>query len=271
MTDQPKINTKIEKSFPMPKPSPWPTSLEARHLVPMADKMGNDTLGQAVHETAIRALEAAENAVNEITKAEHAVQVEQLALEKSGQANQRLVQKDGKIYAVGGKFGELAQLSDKVLGKEQEDFDAAVRRVATHQESMAKQMDAKLVCKDTQADAPLRSDLRNFLKGLGSNKATYEAIKAASEGDLAMIHTVLTSPTRLTGLAQADLDTVRTEARKKLAPDLFLVGPTIFTKSTEETHASRIPKATQNEAARCSERYNHRQARSDTSLETCQD
>lgn len=215
-----KINTKIEKSFPMPKPTTWPTSLEARHIVPLADKMG-DELGAAVFETSVRALENAENAVNEITKAEHAVQVEQLALEKSGQANQRLVQKDGKIYAVGGKFGELAQLSDKVLGKEQERFDAAVRRVAAHQANMVKLMDAKLVCKDTQADAPLRSDLRNWLKALGPNKAKYEAVKAATEGNLSVIHTVLTAPTQLTGLTQADLDTVRTEARKKLAPDLF--------------------------------------------------
>ncbi len=216
-----KINTKIEKSFPMPKPAAWPMSLEARHFVPLADKMGGDDIGKAVFETASRAMENAENAVNQITQAEHAVQVEQLALEKSGQSNQRLVQKDGKIYAVGGKFGELAQLSDKVLGKEQERFDAAVRRVATHQDNMVKLMDAKLVCKDTQADAPLRSDLRNWLKALPPNKAKYEAIRAATDGNLSVVHTVLTSPTQLTGLTQADLDTVRTEARKKLAPDLF--------------------------------------------------
>lgn len=218
---EPKINTKIERSFPMPKPTPWPTDLEARHFVPLADKMGADDLGQAVFQTAIRAMENAENAVNEITQAEHAVQVEQLALEKSGQANKRLVQKDGKTYAVGGKFGELAQLSDKVLGNEQERFDAAVRRVATHQQNMLKLMDAKLICKDTQADAPLRSDLRNHLKSLGHHKASYEAVKAATEGDLPMIHAVLTSPPALTGLKPADIETVRTEARKKLAPELF--------------------------------------------------
>ncbi|MEM9434595.1 MAG: hypothetical protein AAGA12_11795 [Pseudomonadota bacterium] len=49
--------------------------------------MGADELGQAVFQTAIRAMENAENAVNEIMQSEHAVQVEQLALEKSGQAN----------------------------------------------------------------------------------------------------------------------------------------------------------------------------------------
>lgn len=216
-----KINTKVEKSFPMPKPTTWPTSLEARHFVPRAAEMGDDDIGKAVFETAIRAMENAETAANEITQAEHAVQVEQLALEKSGQANKRLVQKDGRVYAVGGKFGELSDLADKVLGKEQERFDAAVRRVATHRDNMIRLMDAKLVCKDTQADAPLRSDLRNWLKTLGPNKAKYEAVKAATEGNLSVVHTVLTAPTQLTGLTRADLDTVRIEARKKLAPELF--------------------------------------------------
>ncbi len=66
----------------------------------------------------------------------------------------------------------------------------------------------------------MRSDIRNHLKSLGG-KASYTAIKAATEGDIATIHTVLTSPAALMGLKAKDVETVRDEARKKLCPAVY--------------------------------------------------
>lgn len=52
-------------------------------------------------------------------------------------------------------------------------------------------------------------------------KASYTAIKAATDGDKATIHTVLTSPAALMGLKPKDVETVRDEARKKLCPAAY--------------------------------------------------
>jgi len=221
MTEQSKINTKIEKAFEMPEPVKWPVQAEARHLVPLADDLGSaGHLGTAIYEISIRAMERAENTAKQVAEAENAVNVAQLALQKSGNGAAGLVQKDGKIHAIPTAYADLASSAEPVLGREQERFDADVRKVASYQEALMKQMDAKLVCADTARDNQLRSDLRNHLKSLGG-KASYTAIKAATEGDMATIHTVLTSPAALMGLKPKDVETVRDEARKKLSPGIY--------------------------------------------------
>ena len=214
------IDTQKPKPRPygMPKIMALPVGSEARHLVPM--EMQSD-LGRSSHEVSIRALERLENDFTSVTDAEKAVQAEELAANKAGRSAHRIVQKDGQFYAVGGKMTELADLSDKVLGKRQEAFDAEVRKVATMRENMETLMDQRLICKDTNADAPLRSDIRNHLKGLGHHKARAAVLTAAMNGELPTVHVALTSPMSLTGLKEADLKEVRDFARRSLAPDLY--------------------------------------------------
>ena len=67
----------------------------------------------------------------------------------------------------------------------------------------------------------LPSDIRNHLKSLGNNKAKYAAVKAATDGDLPTIHTVLTSLAALMGLSAKDQGLVRDEARKKMSPGIY--------------------------------------------------
>ena len=82
-------------------------------------------------------------------------------------------------------------------------------------------MDESLMCSQTAADAPLRSDMRAHLRVLGHHKASYEAIKAATNKDKTLVHDVLTRPPALMGLKPADIETVCNEARKSTKPELF--------------------------------------------------
>lgn len=82
-------------------------------------------------------------------------------------------------------------------------------------------MDESLICSQTAADAPLRSDMRAHLRVLGHHKASYEAIKAATNKDKTLVHDVLTRPPALMGLKPADIETVCNEARKSTKPELF--------------------------------------------------
>lgn len=213
---------KNKRAFKPPAPDKYPVSAEARHLVPLVETLtAAGTSGQAISDIAIRALERTEETHQRVYDAMHAVNVEQAQLEQAGHPPARIVQTPEGLRAVGTKFAELADAADPLLSKEQERIDAAIRNVASHQEAMLKKMDESLICSQTAADAPLRSDMRAHLRVLGHHKASYEAIKAATNKDKTLVHVVLTSPPALMGLKPDDIEAVRNEARKSLNPELF--------------------------------------------------
>ncbi len=223
MAEQPKINTKLgPKAYRPPNPERYPAGAEARHLVTYADTLGSaGDLGTAISEISIRALERAEETHKAVAEAMTAVNVEQAAMEKAGHPAARLVQTPEGIRSVGSKFGELADSADPLLAKEQERLDADIRKVAQYQEAILKKIDAAITCPTTQSDAPLRSDIRNHLKSLSPTDARYQAIKAATDGDMATVSVILNSPPHLMGLKAKDVDAVRLEARKRTSPALW--------------------------------------------------
>lgn len=225
MTTQAPIDTNPHKNkrvFKPPMPEKYPVAGEGRHIVPLVETLASaGSSGQAIADISIRALERAEETHSRVYDAMHAVNVEQAQMEKAGHPAARIVQTPEGLRAVGTKFAELADATDPLLAKEQERIDAAIRNVASHQEAMLKKMDESLICSQTAADAPLRSDMRAHLRVLGQHKASYEAIKAATNKDKTMVHVVLTSPPALMGLKPDDIEAVRNEARKSMNPELF--------------------------------------------------
>ncbi len=233
MTDQ-------SNNFSMPEPVKLSPVCEARHLVPFAEDMGAaGDVGNAIQDISIRALDRAWSTAEKVTAAENAVNVAQLALQKSGNGAAGLVQKDGKINAIPTAYAELASSAKPVLDKALETLDADIRKVASYQESLVKRMDEKLICANTKSDPQLRSDIRNHLKSLGKNKAKYAAVKAAMDGDLPTIHVILTGPSELMGLDATDVKTVRDTARKTLSPGIYKARETSDEILKRMTTASR--------------------------------
>lgn len=204
-----------------PLPDRLSPTLEARHLVPLADTLAaGGPSGEAISTIAIRAMESFENTYGRVYDAMNAVNVEQAEMEQAGHPPARVIRTPEGLRAVGTKYAELADAADPLLAKEQDKIDAAIRSVASHRERMMKTMDDSLVCNKTATDAPLRQDMRAHLRGLGHHKAVHAAINAATKKDATTVHVVLTSPPALMGLEPADVEKVREEARKAFNPDL---------------------------------------------------
>lgn len=179
---------------------------------------GSGVVANSIMSTAKTALERAQADFAIIGESEVAVAAEQANLLKSGHAPVNIVRgPNGALYAVGGRFAELADLSGPLLEKRAAAFDESLTRAQQFRDRLQAEIDASLVFETTARDANLRQDIRNWLIGLGKD-AGMAAINAARDGDLSIVHTVLTSPARVIGLSQKDIDMVRDFAGRKQHP-----------------------------------------------------
>lgn len=203
----------------LPKPVAYPAGGDPLIMGKLADKFAAaGPNGQAIHDAGLQALERTKADFEAILETEGAVSTEQANLQKSGHSPVQLLRKDGQIFAVGQRFVELADTANPILAKRQDAFDASIRRVATLQENIQKKLDESVICAETGRDANLRQDVRSWLVSLGK-KAPTAAIEAARDGDMQVIHTVLTSSPRVLGLTQKDVEQVRDIAQRLRAPE----------------------------------------------------
>lgn len=209
----------------LPKETPFPVGssadiLEADGKFPTLRCEGSGVTALSIHSTAKQALARAQADFVVVGEAESAVKAEQQNLMKStGNSPVSLVRKDGEpgFFAVGQRFTEMVELAEPVLAKRDANFKESLARVEVFRDKVQKEIDATLVCEATAKDANLRQDIRNWLIGLGKD-AGMAAINAAREGDLAVIHTVLTSPARVIGLSAKDIEMVKDFASRARHP-----------------------------------------------------
>ncbi|MEP5758068.1 MAG: hypothetical protein ABJ327_01915 [Litoreibacter sp.] len=200
------------------RPSP---TVEGRQFLKYSDELNAaGDLGVMIYQNVIRSLERAYVASNTVADAEQSVIEAQLMMEKNGASAAGLVQQKGKIHAIPTQWDELAQTAKPALDIEIDKMDRDIQAMARNQDAIVAKMDASLVCAHTRADPQLRSDIRNHFKAMGSHKAKGAAAKAAMDGDLPTIHTILTGPIQLMGLSSDDVELVRKYGRQKLSPAL---------------------------------------------------
>ncbi|MEO0566701.1 MAG: hypothetical protein AAF066_03145 [Pseudomonadota bacterium] len=177
------------------------------------------SFGTAIIDIATRSADHARDDWNRIDTTENTVKAEVGNKIKAGLVPVEIVRKDGQNFAVDGRFVELCDAAAPVLQRRMAAHGENMDRVITNMRSLEKQMDDALVCDQTKADAPLRSDIRSHIRQSDNPAAT--ALEAARLGDKSFIATILGSSPALLGLTPADVDDVRDVAKRALSPDTY--------------------------------------------------
>ena len=207
----------------LPPASRYPLGAQGQIFVPMAESIqAAGPRAEAMFRDILSTLESAEKVMDTCADAEDAVISSENQLRQGANADVgRLAMVDGRVSSIPGRYDELARAMGPAIDKEITNLDARIKRHNDHMLAMLAEMDAALVCNSTEGDKNLKAQVREHMLTLTKPQRKAFMSKAATEGDLVAIHTILTSPAYLMGIAATDIGDFRDTARNCFRQRLF--------------------------------------------------
>lgn len=131
----------------------------------------------------------------------------------------------GALRAFSGAEPELVDAANTRFASVAKSVDACLSRLseiqASVEDAIGKAMTDPTIA--TSAGAIVAGELRAYLRGLEPDERFAYAAKHASEGNLRSVAAILDAPPELSGLSSNQIDAIRNEAEKSVAPDLSKV------------------------------------------------
>ncbi|MEM8541908.1 MAG: hypothetical protein AAGF25_13215 [Pseudomonadota bacterium] len=214
------VQERKRRTYSLPKATRPSPSTNPELFDGYADDLNRTALGQQMLVDATRALAASNSQMNDVADAEDAIiKSENERVAAGGDpGNIRMI--NGKATPTPTQYDELAQAAEPALDKAIVQIEERIQKHYRLQISILNKMSDALVDPVTARDHTLMGQIRDHMTKLGKVKAMHFATKAAMDGDLPAIHTILSSPHYLSSLDAKDIGKVREAANKALSPDL---------------------------------------------------
>lgn len=223
---EPREPAPIDKRAPKPRaPSSLPKAMrptagmDPRLFDSVKEFMGENPVGAELHASTMIALQSAADAMTAIADAEDQIIDNHNKAIKAGTATGHVQMINGRPTAIPSRLEELADAADTKLAAAIDKHDAKMKGHETKMLGLVHLMEKATHHAETANDKQLMAQVRSHLTSLGKGAKLF-AIKAANNGDRALIHTVLNSPPYLSGLNHDDVQEVRKAAEKALTPEL---------------------------------------------------